>query len=144
MIVADTNVILRAVRSRRGASGYVLRGMLSGEITFAASPAVILEYEAVLKRPGMLGEPPVLDGDGIDVILNALCAMAVESHPRFRFRPFLEDPKDDLFVECALAAKAGLIVTDDRHFRNESLAKFGITAVSARDYVANLRKERPK
>jgi predicted nucleic acid-binding protein len=142
MIVADTNLVLRGVRSNRGASGYVLKGMLSGDIPFAASPAVILEYEDVLKRPGVLGSPPMIDIARIDSILDAICAMAVESHPRFRFRPFLDDPKDDLFVECALAANADLIVTDDRHFRHPSLSKFGLRAVSAREYLIEHRNER--
>lgn len=110
MVVADTNVIVRGVRTKNGASGYVLRGMLTGEIAFAASPAVILEYEAVLKRPGVLGDVEI-DEQGIDLILDALCHRAIEAMPRFRFRPFLSDPKDDLFVECA----PGIRSQPDRH-----------------------------
>ncbi|MBO9097784.1 MULTISPECIES: putative toxin-antitoxin system toxin component, PIN family [unclassified Rhizobium] len=114
MIVADANVILRGIRSRDGASGFVLREMLLGSIPFAMSPAVVLEYEDVLKRPGLAGL--YTSAVEIDVILDALCAMATLIQPWFRFRPFLDDPKDDLIVECALAAGANLIVTDDRHF----------------------------
>jgi predicted nucleic acid-binding protein len=142
MIVADTNVILRGVRSHQGASGYILKGMLSGDIIFAATPAVILEYEDVLKRQGALGEPPVATVQDVDLILDALCLRAVETLPWFRFRPFLEDPKDDLFVECALSSGARLIVTDDRHFRRPSIAAFGLRAVSARDFVSEMLRER--
>lgn len=138
MIVADTNVILRGVRSPQGASGFVLRGMLSGTIGFAASPAVILEYESVLKRSGALGEPAIIADADIDVILDALCAQAVEVSPSFRFRPFLDDPKDDIFIECALTSGAKLIVTDDRHFRHPAVAAFGLRALSAREFVTEL------
>jgi predicted nucleic acid-binding protein len=43
MIVADANILLSALRSRRGASHVVLRGMLIGEVPFAVSPTVVLE-----------------------------------------------------------------------------------------------------
>ena len=138
MIVADTNVILRGVRSHEGACGFVLKGMLRGEIAFAATPAVIFEYEDVLKRNGIMGSSPITHGQ-IDAILDALCSRAVEAHPFFRFRPFLVDPKDDLFIECALAANARLIVTDDGHFRDPVVTAFGLRPVTAKDFVQELR-----
>ena len=87
MIVVDANVVLSGLRSRNGASFAVLRGMLTGEIEFAASPAIVLEYEDVLKRPGLLGPKPWIAEHEIDVILDAICAKAVETLPWFRFRP---------------------------------------------------------
>jgi predicted nucleic acid-binding protein len=112
--------------------------MLSGKISFAASPSVILEYESVLKRSGALGEPPIAAEADIDVLLDVLCAQAVEVSPSFRFRPFLDDPKDDIFIECALASGARLIVTDDRHFRHPAVAAFGLRAMSAKEFVTEL------
>jgi putative PIN family toxin of toxin-antitoxin system len=141
MIVADTNVILRGVRASEGSSGFILRGMLKGEIAFALSPAVVFEYEDVLKRPDTLGDSSKnADGD-IEAILDALCARAVLVSPWFRFRPFLDDPKDDIFVECALAAGARWIVTNDKHFRKPDLRRFGVTAISAQDYVREYREK---
>lgn len=142
MIVVDTNVIVRGVRSHEGASGFVLRGMLRGDIAFAASPAVILEYEDVLKRDGILGSPPIASRDQIDAILDVLCFQAHKTSSWYRFRPFLNDPKDDLFIECALSAGARLIVTDDRHFRHPIVPAFGLRAVTAKDFVNELRYER--
>ena len=144
MIVVDVNVILRGFRSRNGASFVILRGMLTGEIPFAASPAVVLEYEDVLKRPGRLGPNPAISSAEIDVVLDLLCAKAVPSLPWFRFRPFLNDPKDDLYVECALAAGARTIVTDDSHFLHPAMSAFGLTAVKAGDFVAANQERRPK
>lgn len=135
MIVADTNVIVRGIRSPQGASGYVLKEMLRGNLNFAISPAVVLEYEDVLSRPGILGEPPVASPQQIEIILDALCCMALKVSSYFRFRPFLDDPKDDLFVECAFAAGAQIIVTDDRHFRYGALKAFGVRAMSAREFI---------
>jgi predicted nucleic acid-binding protein len=144
MIVADANVILRGIRSRNGASGFILTEMLLGEISFALSPAVVLEYEDVIKRVEILGDPPLLSDMQLNVILDALCARAVLAEPWFRFRPFLDDPKDDLYIECALAVGARVIVTDDRHFQHPSVRKFGLTAMSAQDFVIAVKNERKK
>lgn len=135
MIVADTHVILRGIRSPSGASGYILKEMLRGEIEFTLSTAVVLEYEDVLCRPGLLGNPPVATPEEVEVILDALCSRAKMVSPWFRFRPILDDPKDEIFVECALAAGARYIISDDRHFRHPMLAGLGLATMSASEFV---------
>ncbi|PYE28784.1 putative nucleic acid-binding protein [Rhizobium sp. PP-WC-2G-219] len=139
MIVADTNVILRGIRSRSSASGFVLRGMLDASIAFALTPAMVLEYEDVLKRPGIV---PGVSSEDLDVILDALCFRARRTTPFFRFRPVLDDPKDDLVIECAVTAGAYAIVTHDRHFSHPSVAAFGLIALTAQDFVIRHRSER--
>lgn len=81
MIVVDTNVVVSGLRSRMGASNALLNKMVKGSVAYALSPALILEYEDVLKRPGILGGPPVLSGDEVDVVLDTLCAMSVPVVP---------------------------------------------------------------
>lgn len=136
MIVVDASVLVRGLRSRNGASHLVVRALLTGTVAFAASPAVVLEYEDVLKRPGQLGPDPWITPAELDVILDALCARAIPALPRFRFRPFLADPKDDLYIDCALAAGAETIVTQDRRFRHPAVAAFGLAAIGAAAFVA--------
>lgn len=93
MIVVDANVLLAALRSSRGASHRLLREMLMGAISFAVSPAVALEYEDVLKRPGILGDTSPISVEEIDTILDAVFSRALLVSPSFRFRPFLDDRK---------------------------------------------------
>lgn len=88
-------------------------------------------------RPGILGPDPWLGSEEIGTLLDALCAVCVPALPRFRFRPFLADPKDDLYVECALAAGARLIVSDDRHFRAPVLRTFGLHVRTAREFESD-------
>jgi predicted nucleic acid-binding protein len=142
MIIADANVILRGIRSRDSASGFILREMLLGKLSFALSPAIVLEYEDVLKRPGLLGRSTPLNAEDIDIILDGLCAQALLISPWFRYRPFLDDPKDDLFIECALAAGADVIVTYDRHFDHPAVSGFGLVAMSSQDFVRRYKPER--
>jgi hypothetical protein len=54
------------------------------------------------------------------------------------------DPKDDLYVECALAAAAHLVVSDDRHFRNPAMKAFGLAVSSAVEFEADWRNRRKR
>lgn len=118
--------------------------MLRGNVDFALSTAIMLEYEDVLNRPGLLGNPAVVTNAQVGIILDALASQATLVSPWFRFRPFLDDPKDDVFIECALAAGAKFIVTDDKHFRHPSIVQFGLQAISAHNFVALQMQEKEK
>jgi putative PIN family toxin of toxin-antitoxin system len=139
MVVVDTNIILGALYSRNGASAIILRAMLSSEIEFAATPAIICEYEDVMKRMSMTSKYSWITLSEINLILDAICATTKHISPMFRFRPFLDDPKDDLFIECALASGASIIVTDDKHFNHPSVAGFGLKKMTAPKFVAYLK-----
>jgi putative PIN family toxin of toxin-antitoxin system len=140
MNVFDANVMLSGLRSSNGASHVIVREMISGNVPFAISPAIALEYEDVLKRPGILGENPWIANEEIEVVLDAVFKRAKLVSPWFRFRPFLNDPKDDLYIECALAAGARTIVTSDRHFDIRAVGDFGISIIKVGPFVAEFRK----
>jgi len=142
MIVCDANVMLAGLRSPGGASNTILREIIKGNIPCAVSPAVALEYEDVLKRPGILGDHAWISSDEIDVVLDAVFSRAALVSPWFRFRPFLGDAKDDLYIECALAAGARTIITSDRHFGVPAVEGFGITVMKAGPFVADFRRRK--
>ena len=48
--VLDTNIIVAGLYSKRGASYQLIKGALSGELSFAVSPLVALEYEGILHQ----------------------------------------------------------------------------------------------
>jgi len=52
-VVLDTNVIVTALKSRRGASYGLIRLIGEGLFTVSISVALALEYEQVLKRTGL-------------------------------------------------------------------------------------------
>lgn len=142
MIVVDANVLLAALRSSRGASHQLLRKMLGGDLSFAVSPAVALEYEDLLKRPGIFGDEPWLSEGEVDAMLDAVFSQADLVSPWYRFRPFLADPKDDMYIECALAAGATFIVSSDRHFQHPAVSAFGISVMRAGDFLAQFTGRR--
>ena len=112
--------------------------MVAGVTPFAISPAVVLEYEDVLKRVDILGPRASVTSSEIDTLLDAKALLV---SPQFRFRPFLDDPKDDIYVECALAAGATLILSRDRDFRHPAMAAFGLSAATPAEYLATVRNE---
>jgi predicted nucleic acid-binding protein len=137
-IVADTNVLISALRAPSGASGFVLKEMLRGHLEFGLSPALLLEYEDVLKRKGVLGDPPRITTDEVDIVLDALARCARPARSYFRFRPVLDDPKDDLLIECALATKTPVILTRDRHFSPQLLKPFRLVAMTPKAFLQDI------
>jgi predicted nucleic acid-binding protein len=74
-VVLDTNVLISALRSRRGASFGVLRRIGQGWVPLI-SVALILEYEAVGKREAQRLRIPETT---IDAIVRAFCFMGRET-----------------------------------------------------------------
>lgn len=70
--------------------------------------ALVLEYEAVALRPGLI---PGLGALEIQAAIDALCAIGHHQQVFYTWRPFLPDPDDDLILELAVAAGAEHIIT---------------------------------
>ncbi len=72
-VVIDTNVLLAALRSKRGASYRLLSLVGDDRWQLNLSVPLLLEYEDVLKRPDAGLN---LTGTDIDAVLDFLCAAA--------------------------------------------------------------------
>ena len=91
---------------------------------------------------GILGNEPWVSQEEIDTVLDAVFSQAHLVSPWFRFRPFLADPKDDIYIECVLTAGATFIVSSDRHFQHPAVRAFGMSVMRAGDFVAELTRRR--
>ena len=138
-VVLDTNVVVAALRSRRGASAAVLLGAGTGQFEFCISVALFFEYESVLKRPEAGVVLPVA---AIDDILDHLAAVGRREQIFFLWRPVLPDPADDHVLEVAVAGRCDTIVTYNRRdFRG--VGQFGLRIVSPSEFLLELRREEP-
>ena len=134
VIVLDTNVLISALRSRRGASFRLLSLVGTGRFDIALSVPLVLEYEGVADR--MLADLAVSAGDLSD-ILDYLCSVAIHRPIFFLWRPTLPDPKDDMVLELAVDAGAPVIVTFNlRDF--VGVDRFGIRALTPREYLQEI------
>ncbi len=131
-IVLDTNVLVSALRSRRGASFRLLSLVGTGRFTLHVSVPLVLEYESALKH--LVDKVPLTPED-MDAVLDYLVSVARRHHIYFLWRPFLPDPKDDMVLEVAVTGRCSHIVTHNvRHFRRvESV--FGIHVVTPQAFL---------
>ncbi len=134
IIVLDTNVLIAALRSRRGASFALLSLVGTPRFDIALSAPLLLEYQDVADR--MLPELGVAPQD-VDAVLDYLCAVAIRPPVFFLWRPMLPDPKDDMVLEVAVDAGAQVIVTFSmRDFRGAE--RFGIRILTPRAYLQSI------
>ena len=136
-IVIDTNILVAALRSKQGASYKLLSELTKGWFKPAVSVPLFLEYEAVLKRPGLI---PNLTAVDIDNILNYMLSRSSLCQIYYLWRPCLKDPQDDMVLELAVQSQSRFIVTFNiKDFRKSEL--FGITAITPQQFLALNRSE---
>lgn len=140
MYVFDTNVLVAAFLSRSGASYRLLRGIVLGEVPLMATPALVFEYEDVLKRNFMRNAWAT--PQGIDDVLDVLCDRMIHVERHFRWRPMLRDPGDDLVFECALNGGATTIVTTNTADFLPEARRFGIEVLKPGAFLQALGHER--
>lgn len=133
LVVLDTNVLVSALRSRRGTSFALLSLVGSGKFEIALSVPLVLEYEDACAR-ARSGVPRTV----LDPVLDYLCSVALHQPIFFLWRPFLPDPKDDMVAEVAFAASARFVVTHNvRDFR--PLAQLGVQPISPASFLRRIR-----
>jgi len=125
-IVIDTNVLVSALRSSRGASHRLLMLVGGTDFEIALSVPLVLEYEDVAKRmPEVTG---LSDGD-VDDIIDYLCSVACLQEIHFLWRPVLRDSRDDHVLELATEAGCSVVVTHNvKDFAGSE--RFGVSAIT--------------
>jgi putative PIN family toxin of toxin-antitoxin system len=124
-IVIDTNVLVSALRSRSGWSFDLLTKVGAGYFEHVVTVPLVMEYEDVLHRPGMVR----VTTHEIEDILDYVCASAQRKRVHFLWRPKLSDIKDDMVLEAAVNGQCKYIVTWNlRDFA--AAGQFGIQVVS--------------
>lgn len=139
--VLDTNVIVSALRSPRGASAAVIRTARLGRLLPIITPALFLEYEAVCSRQHHLLSTGLAKAD-VDLFLDAIFAMSVQTRTFFTLRPTLRDPDDEMVLEAAANGRAAVIVTFNLRDFSEA-RRFGILALRPGAVLAKLRMADP-
>ncbi len=137
-VVVDTNVLIAAARSRRGASFRVLSLVGTGRFDISISVPLVLEYEAALLR---LREEHAWGEREIRDVLDYLCSVGRRTSPSYLWRPTLPDPGDEHILELALAARCDAIVTFNRRdFRG--VEAFGIAVWTPGELVRRIAESR--
>jgi putative PIN family toxin of toxin-antitoxin system len=124
-VALDTDVLVAAVRSRRGASRAWMRAILTGEATLLLSVPLALQYEAVLTRPEHLAAAGATV-EQITALLDALLAVCRPVEISFLWRPILRDADDEMVLEVAVNGRADRLLTfNERDFAGSG--RLGVT-----------------
>ena len=139
--VLDTAVIVAATRSDAGASRQLVLAALDRRFEMLLSVPLVLEYEAVLKRPEQITASGGTVQE-IDKLLAALIAVAKPVYRSFFWRPLLRDADDDMVFETALCGHADLLVTYNLRDFEPTASDLGISVVPPRDALKRIKEER--
>jgi predicted nucleic acid-binding protein len=132
----DTNVLIAALRSHRGASFELFKRLLAGEWTAVISNHLLFEYEEIMKRDApLLG----LNLEGVDELLNAVCARAEVWPLSHEWQPILHDADDEPLAQLAVESGTLRIVTHNVSHLQPSIG-LGIELLKPRDFLAKLKK----
>ncbi len=109
-IVIDTNIIIRAV-SGRSLSSTIFDALLNQEFKLYVSTEILLEYEEILTR--------IYDAEISELVISALLVLpnVIRTEIYYNLCLISADADDDKFVNCAFAANAHYIISDDGHFK---------------------------
>ena len=132
-IVIDTNVLVAALRSRRGASFKLVSFLPNDKFSIFISVPLVLEYEDALMRL----ESSAITEQDIRNFVDFLCEIGHHQEIFFLWRPFLPDPSDDHVLEVAVAAGCDAIVTyNKRDFKG--IERFGLRIFDPRELLSEI------
>jgi putative PIN family toxin of toxin-antitoxin system len=133
-VVLDTNVLVAASQSKRGASAKLLSLVGTGLFEICVSVPLILEYESVLLRDV---EPSSTEWKVRTDILDYLCTVAAQQEIFFLWRPYLRDPKDEMVLEVAVASGCNAIISyNKRDFTGSE--RFGLGIRSPKEFLDDI------
>jgi putative PIN family toxin of toxin-antitoxin system len=136
-VVIDTSVLVAGLRSRSGGSAALLIEVGADTLELVASPALFLEYEAVLKR-----EKHGLPAQYVDAFLAELAHSIQPAEIWYQWRPQLSDAADEMVLEAAINGQAEAIVTHNRKDFERAAERFGIEVMSPAQVLERLRQKR--
>ena len=137
-LILDTSVLIAGLRSSLGASFALLALVGSGRFTIGLSAALVLEYEAVCMRSlEALG----WTADDVRELLDYFCRVGKLAAIRFRVRPSVADPGDELVLEAAIATGSDWIVSHNIRDMAAGAARYGIEVITPGEALRRLGVE---
>lgn len=136
-IVLDTNVMVAAMRSAKGASRKLLIMLDEGKFEALASVSLMLEYEAVLKRPENLSASGLTEIE-VEEFINALATMITPVEIFYLWRPVLKDPDDEFVFETAINGQADVIATFNTKDFREGTKRFAVEILTPVEILRRL------
>ena len=130
-IVVDTNVLVAAFRSERGAARLLLNNLNDPRWQVNVSTTLLLEYEDVLKRPEMNEH---ISFGNVEPFLEDVCSISKCHNIYYLWRSVANDPNDAFILELAIRVNADFIITfNTKHFSRAS--DFGVKLATPKEFL---------
>ncbi|MEZ4892821.1 MAG: putative toxin-antitoxin system toxin component, PIN family [Saprospiraceae bacterium] len=133
-VVIDTNVLLVSISTK---SRYrpIFDALLEGKYQLAISNEILSEYMEVLERKANA----TVATNIAEALLNSENVIRTEIF--FSWGLIKEDEDDNKFVDCAIAANAKYLVSNDKHFRILQEVEFPkVDVVGIEEFLESLRE----
>lgn len=109
-IVLDTNILI-AIIGQKSPFRWIFDKIINGEFILCVSNEIIQEYKEILQLK-----------TGLEVANNMIDFFTVHPcvekyDPYYNFQLISQDQDDNKFVDCAIAANALALVSNDKHFQ---------------------------
>lgn len=130
-VVLDTNVYISAFRSPEGVTARIIEHAADRHYTLIISPAIVQEFAHASRIYFHIEE------DTIQNSTKFLARIAEIVIPKTVPAVVTADPADNHILACAIAGKAGLIVSGDKHLRRLK-AYQGIPIIRPTDFLHTL------
>ena len=136
-VVLDTNILVSALLQPQGLPARVFLTTITGTTAqLCVSGDIYAEYEEVLRRPKFNCTEAVIEHTLRTIRQNGFWVRPSEKVYA------CSDPDDDIFLECAQAARAHYLVTGNpKHFPTEWAGTQILTSRRFLDALANIREE---
>lgn len=135
-ICIDTNTLLQG---RAATHRYfpILDAVVDGRMTWALSNRVLTEYEEIICQSAGLQSWRKLELliELIDITMGTIQRVS----PHFQFHVISNDPDDNAFTDCAIAAHADYVITDDKHFAPLANAGYKPQPITPMDFIQKYR-----
>ena len=108
-LVLDTNSLIQCV-SRRSLYHDLWLSFIDGRNQLCVTTEILNEYVEILQRETTENFASIM----LEVILNNPNTLFINIF--YKFNLIIADPDDNKFIDCAIAAQAKYIVTEDHHY----------------------------
>jgi putative PIN family toxin of toxin-antitoxin system len=131
--VIDTNQFVSALISKQGPSALLMDRWRQQKFILVTSPEIITEIKRVLEYPHIVKKYKLSKSDIQSLLILVEHEAVVIPKPPI-VHIIKDDPDDDKFLACAMAAKAEYIVSGDQHLLNLG-SYMSISIVTVRDFL---------
>ena len=112
-VVFDCMLFLQAAANRKSPAARALNLLDTGEIRLFVSKQILKEVREVISRPEVRQCLPGITDDGVEAIFDRLRKRAVLVRQVPKVFSYPRDPKDEPYINLAVAAKAVYLVSRD-------------------------------